>query len=54
MLDKAYGGEDQVEYCIPLISSRFSYFHPMEDLHDIVVILGRLYEDSREAKLETG
>ena len=29
ILYKAYGGEDQVEYCIPLVAIHFSYFHTM-------------------------
>ena len=48
MLDKAQVGEDQVEYCIPMESSRFSRLNPMADIHGIDSIKGRLYADDRE------
>ena len=54
MLDKAYRGEESVEYGIPLASSRFSALHPTAYIHDIAALGGRLYANDRESELEKG
>ena len=52
MLEKYYRGQDQVEYCIPVLAGRFFALHFPSDIHDIEDIGGRLYADVREAELE--
>ena len=52
MLDKTYVGEGQVDSFISLVNSRFRSLHPMEYLHGIAAIGGRLYADGKEAELE--
>ena len=52
-IDKNLGGEDQVEYCIPLVARRLSYLNPTADIYVIAAIRSRFYADGREAELET-
>ena len=47
ILDEVLGREYQVEYCIPLVASRFSSLHTTEDTHDIMAIGIRFYTDVR-------
>ena len=54
MLDKAQGVEDWVDYCISLAVSRCTSLNPMEYIHAIVAIGGRLYADGKGAELEPG
>ena len=54
MIDKAYRGEYQVEYCITLAFSRFSDCYPTSDLHKIEDIRSKFHADVREEELEPG
>ena len=47
MIDKSYVEEDQIEYCISLATSTFSYLNTKTYLHGIATIRGRLYAYDR-------